>query len=139
MHRIFGQPFQDSVHGPKQVNNCCLDNPVPVDCLCALRMQAFMQLFANFLNLAEILANLTVLLMLFNLLPIPPLDGAAIVEYFLSPRAAFKFRQIQRYGFLILLLLIWTDILYTFYLGPMMAIVLYGMNLIAGGQIWQLI
>ena len=37
--------------------------------------------------------SLNVLLMLFNLLPFPPLDGTALVEFFVSPQAAAKYRQ----------------------------------------------
>ena len=37
--------------------------------------------------------SLNVLLMIFNLLPFPPLDGTALVEFFVSPQAAAKYRQ----------------------------------------------
>ncbi len=79
------------------------------------------------------------LLMLFNLLPLPPLDGAAVLAYFLSSQAAFKLHQIQRYGFIILLVLIWTNILYVFYLRPVMTVMNYGFNFIAGVNIEQVL
>jgi Zn-dependent protease len=56
-----------------------------------------------FLNSAVIL-NLT--LALFNLIPLPPLDGSGILTGLLSPQAAYKYQQISRYGFLIILALI---------------------------------
>ena len=62
--------------------------------------------------------QINVLLMIFNLLPLPPLDGAAILEIFLPPQAAFKLNQIQQYGFVILLVLVFTNILDSFYLIP---------------------
>lgn len=40
---------------------------------------------------------------LFNLLPIPPLDGSHVLENLLSPRAAQKYREFGRYGPMILL------------------------------------
>ncbi|WCL53128.1 site-2 protease family protein [Gimibacter soli] len=43
------------------------------------------------------------LFMVFNLLPIPPLDGAGIVEQFLPYEAAQKYRSIAPFGFMILM------------------------------------
>lgn len=39
----------------------------------------------------------------FNLLPIPPLDGSNVVAYFLPPRIAYKYMNLDRYGFIILI------------------------------------
>ncbi len=46
-----------------------------------------------------------------NLLPIPPLDGSKILAYFLPPRLAFSYLGLERYGFLILILLLVTGAL----------------------------
>ncbi|MDF2939801.1 MAG: hypothetical protein K0R66_443 [Gammaproteobacteria bacterium] len=46
-----------------------------------------------------------------NLLPIPPLDGSRVISSFLSPKAAYSYARIERYGFLILILLLVTNIL----------------------------
>jgi len=43
------------------------------------------------------------LLAFFNLIPIPPLDGSHILYHFLPPNLAQKYRELARYGFLILL------------------------------------
>ncbi|WP_251444152.1 site-2 protease family protein [Veillonella intestinalis] len=48
---------------------------------------------------------------LFNLIPIPPLDGAHIVSNFLSPAWQMKYWQWQRFGFLALILLAYTPFL----------------------------
>lgn len=50
-------------------------------------------------------------LMLLNLLPIPPLDGGRIVVSLLPMRAAMRFAGLERYGFVILLILLFTNIL----------------------------
>ena len=50
-------------------------------------------------------------LMLLNLLPIPPLDGGRIVVSLLPHRAAWKFAQLERFGLLILLVLLFTGVL----------------------------
>ena len=46
---------------------------------------------------------LNALLAFFNLIPIPPLDGSHILYHFLPPNLAQKYRELARYGFLILL------------------------------------
>lgn len=50
-------------------------------------------------------------LMILNLIPVPPLDGGRIAVSLLPWRAAVKFAQIERYGMLILLALLFTRIL----------------------------
>jgi Zn-dependent protease len=45
-----------------------------------------------------------ILLAIFNLLPVPPLDGSALLFRFLSPQQAWKLRPIlAQYGFIILI------------------------------------
>ena len=44
---------------------------------------------------------------IFNLIPLPPLDGSKVVEAFLPYNAVRKYEQIARYSFLILLGLLW--------------------------------
>ncbi len=48
---------------------------------------------------------------LFNLLPIPPLDGAKILESFLGYNATQMLRQAERYSFFILIALLWSNAL----------------------------
>lgn len=62
-----------------------------------------------FMGAAGIMIN--VVLMVLNLLPLPPLDGGRIAVSLLPPRMAYQFAQIERYGFIILLLLIFSGIL----------------------------
>jgi Zn-dependent protease len=47
---------------------------------------------------------INLVLMVFNLFPIPPLDGSKVLFAFLPPRTAWQWRPIlEQYGFLILL------------------------------------
>lgn len=50
---------------------------------------------------AGVFVNL--ILGVFNLLPLPPLDGSNILAYFLPPRLAYKYLSLGRYGFIILI------------------------------------
>lgn len=45
-------------------------------------------------------------IMLFNLIPIPPLDGSRVIATLLSGKIAYRYYQIAPYGFFILLALI---------------------------------
>jgi len=50
-----------------------------------------------------------VALAVFNMLPIPPLDGSNLLFRFLSPQQAWQWRPVlQQYGFLILIVIIFT-------------------------------
>jgi Zn-dependent protease len=49
---------------------------------------------------------INVLLFVFNLIPIPPLDGSRVVAYFLKGEAKRAYLSIEPYGFLIVFLLV---------------------------------
>lgn len=54
---------------------------------------------------------INLLLMVFNLIPIPPLDGSKVLFAFLDPRTAWRVRAtLEQYGFLILLAAIFLPI-----------------------------
>lgn len=55
-----------------------------------------------------------------NLMPIPPLDGSKIVAYFLPGNMALRYLRVERYGFVILLLLLFTGAL-SAVLGPLVS------------------
>ena len=57
-------------------------------------------------------------LMVLNLLPLPPLDGGRIAVSLLPHGAAWRFARLEPYGFVILLLLLFTGILGAI-LGPL--------------------
>lgn len=49
-------------------------------------------------------------LMLFNLMPIPPLDGSRIIMPLLPPRLQLLYSQLEPYGFILILLLIYSGL-----------------------------
>jgi Zn-dependent protease len=54
----------------------------------------------------EFFVLINVFLMVFNLLPIPPLDGWRVLLGLVDPRTAYSLRQFEQYGFLLLFLII---------------------------------
>ncbi len=52
-----------------------------------------------------------VIFMVLNLLPLPPLDGGRIAVSLLPHRLAWKFAQLERFGFIILIVLLLTGVL----------------------------
>jgi len=71
-------------------------------------------------------------LMLFNLIPIPPLDGSHVFAYLLPTRLAYRYRQIGMGGTVIVLLLLWVTG-FTFLLVPLNW--LYGAAMVFKGML----
>ena len=65
--------------------------------------------------------KINVILMVLNLLPLPPLDGGRIAASLLPHRMSYAFSKIEPYGFMILLLLLITGVLGTI-IGPFIGI-----------------
>ena len=63
------------------------------------------------LKMADAGIQINAVLMVLNLLPLPPLDGGRIAVSLLPYRLAVPFSRLERWGFPILLLLLFTDIL----------------------------
>jgi Zn-dependent protease len=62
-------------------------------------------------NVLALFILINLLLMVFNLIPIPPLDGSKVLYAFLDPRTAFRVRPVlEQYGFLMLIVAIFLPI-----------------------------
>ena len=59
-----------------------------------------------FLSLVALIVQINILLAIFNLLPIPPLDGYNVALAYLPPRQAMTLQRSAPYGIIVLLLLI---------------------------------
>ena len=68
--------------------------------------ELWQQVFTFLLNTAV----LSIGLGLFNLIPLPPLDGSKVLGALLSDRAYFTLMRYERYGMLVLILLSFTNI-----------------------------
>jgi Zn-dependent protease len=67
-------------------------------------------------GIVEYFMVINIVLMIFNLLPIPPLDGWHTLLAVVNPRLSYTLRQYQQYGFVIVLLLILSG---AAFLGPL--------------------
>ena len=78
--------------------------------------------------------RINVILAMFNLIPIPPLDGSHVLMYLLPQRLSLRYRKFSRYGILLIMLLIVTDtIKYPFLLADYISRVMLSLMYHAGG------
>ena len=69
-------------------------------------------------GMAEYGIIINFVLMLFNLIPIPPLDGSHVFAYLLPPKLAYRYRQIGMGGIIIVMLMLWVTG-FSFLMGPL--------------------
>jgi Zn-dependent protease len=68
-------------------------------------------------------------LMVFNLLPIPPLDGSRVITSLLPVKMAYRYNSIERFGFFIVLILLVTGILGSILLPVVSSLMLIILNI----------
>jgi Zn-dependent protease len=61
-----------------------------------------------FLYLLHTIVRINLMLAMFNLIPIPPLDGSNIVKFFMPESLARSYEKLAPYGMIILLILLYT-------------------------------
>ena len=87
----------------------------------ALALAESLDLPSTLLDFFNVFVGINIVLAVFNLIPLPPLDGSRLLTIFLPPRRQNVIFWLDRYGFLILLALLFFGGL-TF-LGPIVATV----------------
>jgi Zn-dependent protease len=95
--------LRDQKYGPAKV---ALAGPLG-NLILAVMFALLLRLFPN---MSSVLASflgmivyINLMLMVFNLLPIPPLDGSKVMAAFLPPQAQLKFFALERYGLILVL------------------------------------
>jgi Zn-dependent protease len=79
-----------------------------------------------------ILVNLV--LAFFNLIPIPPLDGSHVLYHLLPPQLGMRYRELSRYGMLILMVLLMVGRpIFTVLMAPAFVLYQFAMNVV---QMW---
>ena len=56
---------------------------------------------------AAAFTEVNLVLMFFNLIPIPPLDGSSVLPLFLSNRGLYMYYRLRRYAFPVLIAILW--------------------------------
>lgn len=73
---------------------------------------ADVSIMASIYLILQYVIVINIVLMIFNLIPIPPLDGSRVVLFLLPRDLAQKYAKIERYGFWIILILLMTNVLW---------------------------
>ncbi len=84
--------------------------------------------FPHLVARAGVMSNLV--MFAFNLLPLPPLDGGRVLTSVLPNRLAYKFAQIEPYGFFIVMALMFLKLL-NFWVVPVMMLGQYLLQVLA--------
>ncbi|MCP1573713.1 MULTISPECIES: site-2 protease family protein [Herbaspirillum] len=77
---------------------------------------------------AGIKTNLVI--MAFNLLPIPPLDGGRVLISVLPHRLSYQFAKLEPYGFFIVLGLMMLNLIYPYWMAPVMSATAMGISML---------
>lgn len=83
-------------------------------------------------NLFFLVLYLNVVLCIFNLIPVPPLDGSKVLMGILPSHLAYKYAQLEQYGFILIILLMMTGV-FSVVLVP---IVTFIVGLLTGNRIF---
>jgi Zn-dependent protease len=81
---------------------------------------------------------INVIFMVLNLLPLPPLDGGRMLVSLLPHRYAYKFSRVEPYGFVILIVLLFTGVL-GFVLWPVISVAMGAISAAFGVPVAELV
>lgn len=76
-----------------------------------LRVQVQAYPNSNLSQLIFIIISFNLIIAVFNLIPVPPLDGSKVLASLLPSKHDYIFAQLEQYGFIILIVLIFSGVL----------------------------
>jgi Zn-dependent protease len=85
-----------------------------------------------FITFFNILISLNLLLFVFNLIPLPPLDGYRIIEDVATPRIKLKMSELERWSIVIFLVMVFVPPIRAVTLDPILGLTGPLFNLING-------
>ena len=133
--RLIGHPFAIGYAKPVPINPYHFKNPKKdialvglagplMNILIAIALSLLIRLgFTLFIEALILGIMINLLLAIFNLIPIPPLDGSKLLLPFLPKKVAYKYLKLEPYGFLIIALLLMSGFFQWFIL-PLVSIIL---------------
>ena len=83
-------------------------------------------------NLFFLVLYLNIVLCVFNLIPVPPLDGSKVLMGLLPPNLAYRYAQLEQYGFILIIILMATNV-FSIILGPVVGFLV---GLLTGNRIF---
>lgn len=83
-------------------------------------------------ELLKFILVINIILPVFNLFPVPPLDGSKVLMGLLPPHLAYKYSQLEQYGFFIIIILLYMGIFWRI-LGPIANVLI---RLLSGGTMY---
>ena len=92
-----------------------------------LYMSIFRPFFVDFLNILFYSVVINTVLAIFNLIPIPPLDGSRILAMVLPPPIREQFERIERFGIILIFILLMTNSMgkiISFFITPLLSFLL---------------
>ena len=81
----------------------------------------------NIITLMYMVLSINVLLGVFNMVPVPPLDGSKVLSGLLPPALAARFQMIEPYGFYILIFLVMSGSFWSV-LGPIISFIIMALT-----------
>jgi len=90
---------------------CTINIVIAMTAISLMQFDAF-NTSSVFSTVLPIVAKINIMLAAFNLIPIPPLDGSRVLMEFLPRQMQATLAQFEPYGFFIILILLYTGVLY---------------------------